>query len=62
MNHEQLLEIAIRDLVKLAIISHNVILQGSFPGIIADEVKNVLDLTLHIKNTFTKEVNSDQAE
>ena len=55
MNEKELLEIAVKDLVKLATKANNVIISGNFPGSIADEVNEVLQICKHVHNTFVKE-------
>ena len=59
MKPDDLYKIAIEDLVRLSIKSNNVILKGSFPGGISNEVKEVLDICEHIYNTFVKEIEED---
>ena len=48
------LEIAMKDLVTLATLANNVIVKGSFPGAISDEVNEVLIMCKHINENLTK--------
>lgn len=58
----KLLDMAIKDLVKLATISNNVIVRGSFSGAMSDEVQEVLEMCKHIHNTLVeKEESSEEA-
>lgn len=44
-----------KDLVKLAILSNNVILKGQFKGSISDEVNQVLELCKAINEEYVSE-------
>ena len=55
MDENELLKVAIKDLVKLSTLANNVIIQGQFPGSIADEINEVLEMCKHIHTTFVKE-------
>ena len=54
MSDKELLEIAVKDLVKLSILANNVIIQGSFKGAISDEVQEVLEMCKHIHDTMVE--------
>ena len=54
MKESELLEIAVKDLVKLATLANNVIIQGQFAGAICDEVNEVLLMCKHINENLTK--------
>lgn len=56
----ELFEIAIKDLVKLAIKSNNIITQGLYKGEVSDQVKETLDLCEAIYNKFVKELNDEE--
>lgn len=55
MKKQNLLTEAVKDLVRLSILSNNVIAKGSFPGIMADEVNEVMKLCADIHKEFVKE-------
>lgn len=63
MNEKELLELAIKDLVRISILANNIIIKGSFAGCDADEVKEVLDICNHVVSTFSSsELRSKECE
>lgn len=56
----ELLDIAIKDLVRISTLANNVIVKGSFPGYMSDEVNEVLSICKHVVATFTKEEENEE--
>lgn len=49
-----LLQVAVKDLVKLATLANNVVIKGQFSGVYADEVNELLQMCKHIHSTFVE--------
>ena len=55
LTESELFSLALKDLVKLATLANNVVVQGQFSGAIADEVNELLSMCRHIHNTFVED-------
>ena len=55
IGYEEAFNIALKDLVKLSLLTNKVITQGSFPGYISDEVQELLTMCENVVNTFTED-------
>jgi len=60
MDEAKLLELAIKDLVKLAVKTNKVIMLGTFPGHISDEVYELLRTCENIHTTFVESENDEE--